>query len=1653
MDLDTPPSSQEPAVGDLLPAARPIMVGDWVTLQWSRPRRQYYGLCVAVWVNPSFRRRPNVSMYTVVFDDGDWADFDLPSLTRRACTVHPVAAVPHASTLAVRHTLHAAYLGEPPSRVPARHEDLRAKLLGWTEDQWAFVHGGPVVHPTPPSPPHHGSAPQPTQPAAHDPPVSRPTPAPRGITAAAAALLSLADTSSWWRRRTVPQQPPSQALVMRDNPTFAPHTLPPCPLSLRPGARPPPPSARSPRGSSPTLRLGAPSPHLLRILSSNAGGFASATAVMQAVSEWVHADADVVALQETWLTDLAAGGLTVPAFCAHVNHATDHLRARRYTILWANDPMPTAAGGAHNGVALLVRAAPDMAVGEHAPHPSGRLQILTLGWCGHRFALVNAYLPSSSPAARVQFINDVLAPSLARIPASTSRILCGDWNFVDTPELDRRPVVPATAAGDATASMAFHAACPGLVDLFRSIHPAAASFTFHRGYSCLARLDRFYSTADIQGYVAACSVVHSARGDHHPVCLTLRAAQAPERRGPGRRPLPAHQAADEISSAQLAGWATAAVDEALALNPEQLVAWWPHLTRRYADFAAHIDREQRQHRRQQEARLQVLQQNLEQAARAAHGAQPVEGDLTAHRAAYVLAHAELRAATAAAAPPAPPVLAQSRPGRVLSSLLNPPKPHTVIPALLLPDGTTAVTNSSIATALCRAYAQVSSSRVTDPQAQAAVLAALRGSLADGSVRPLAAGAAAQAGASEVTVSEVIRAMATTPAASSPGPSRIPYQLWRVGDDAWAPALAALFSAIGASGVTPRGFTQGTITSLPKPPAAASLPSSWRPITLLNTEYRILCKALAMRFGAILTRALGQEQTAFLPGRRIDDTLAFSDLLPHILLAEEESGATIYLDVAKAFDTIDRPFLYDIMREMGASEGMVAWAMILLHDTRASVSANGVESDLLQWHAGVRQGCPLSPLLYLFVAQALASWLRAQPLLGVTVAGVRYVSSHHADDTQVHMGDLSPAAMASLSAALDLFARATGQVINRIKSKAILIGQPLPQADRPLSIADIPVVMDVRSLGIPHSATQSASLPAPQPPSRNTRAALRPDPAVVAAAVRPASPFAQQAWEARLQGARLRLRAIVALPLSPMGRGLAASAYATSTLLYFSQFAGVLSQVQLQAVHALTLDAVSGGPWRRFPACVLISRPSEGGLGLLPLEEHTRARHAVSALQLMRALLPAIPPGPSPSPPAPCLHPPPATHPLLHLLPPAPALFAVDEPAEPLAGALPSRTVESPAAAPPCQHGHQPPSQATAPWMHLAATVLAACFPTLHPAHALLAFAYATPANAALGLLGLPRVRQVVRLPPGLLTHMAVAVQSIGPFTVRGAATQLPSDARNLVIPPPAHDPHSPCPLPPLLREACWALQSTRRTTPDPSVLFAVAAGPLRVTDLTDFLTRNRHAARDAVHRAYVKEALGHPSAPSARLAAATALRTTFASIWRHPCNDGLKEVLWRLAAGAVPGGRIRPWRCPCGFTSQHPRPAGAESPSQHAFWTCPVLAVLRDSLHAAASGLARHHVWLVQPPAQASLSADVWVVVCLAALSAMEAGRVALWTDGNGTPRSVANVRALAVQVDLNFWSTLSDYAAWAPPAAHADVPSDHPFLRRVAGRLVLAPH
>ncbi|KAG1674738.1 hypothetical protein FOA52_013574 [Chlamydomonas sp. UWO 241] len=338
-----------------------------------------------------------------------------------------------------------------------------------------------------------------------------------------------------------------------------------------------------------------------------------------------------------------------------------------------------------------------------------------------------------------------------------------------------------------------------------------------------------------------------------------------------------------------------------------------------------------------------------------------------------------------------------------------------------------------------------------------------------------------AGALVVTPAEVRAAATHSKPGTAPGPDGIPVDVWRkLGEPAFE-LLAAVFTAVGATGGTPPGFLDGVVASIYKAKNAADA-ANYRPLTMLGSDYRILAKVLATRWTPLLSAMVGPEQTAFLAGRRISDNICLTQMLPGLLAANAAEGvgptgaALALLDFRKAYDTIDRGFLIAVMEAVGVGDGVLAWTRTILTHTYTSAEVNGFISAPREYAAGVRQGCPAAPALFLFLGHALACFLRTCPAVGVEVVpGCRVTCPQYADDCMPLLRSCAPADVAALVETMSVFGRATGLVLNLGKCGILPLGSAGEGLLAGAEVAGLRVLDAGVSLGVP----VSAGLPPPE----------------------------------------------------------------------------------------------------------------------------------------------------------------------------------------------------------------------------------------------------------------------------------------------------------------------------------------------------------------------------------------------------------------------------------------------------------------------------------------------------------------------------------------------------------------------------------------------
>ena len=154
--------------------------------------------------------------------------------------------------------------------------------------------------------------------------------------------------------------------------------------------------------------------------------------------------------------------------------------------------------------------------------------------------------------------------------------------------------------------------------------------------------------------------------------------------------------------------------------------------------------------------------------------------------------------------------------------------------------------------------------------------------------------------------------------------------------------------------------------------------NWRPISVLNVDYKLCARALAGHLLKVLHHVIASDQTCGVPGRFIGENVAFLRDLVGFTSESGVSAAILSLDQEKAFDRVDWPFLFRTLTHMGFGQSFISWVQLLYSEIRSAILINGYTSDPFWPSRGVRQGCPLSPFLYVISIEVLACNLRAHP---------------------------------------------------------------------------------------------------------------------------------------------------------------------------------------------------------------------------------------------------------------------------------------------------------------------------------------------------------------------------------------------------------------------------------------------------------------------------------------------------------------------------------------------------------------------------------------------------------------------------------------------------------------------------------------------------
>ena len=268
--------------------------------------------------------------------------------------------------------------------------------------------------------------------------------------------------------------------------------------------------------------------------------------------------------------------------------------------------------------------------------------------------------------------------------------------------------------------------------------------------------------------------------------------------------------------------------------------------------------------------------------------------------------------------------------------------------------------------------------------------------------------------------------------TSPGPDGLPFAFYKNFIDITATIIHDMIIELATGTTPPKGFNFGNLCIFPKD--NSNTVAKTRPITLNNVENRIIASIIADTIMPAIDAITPQCQKGFIRGRQGDENIKGITKKFYTNLNNQTQHYFLFIDTAKAFDSLDHKYLFTVLRKIG----MPSWLINTIKGLMANVTVSPLLRQKTNTHIpinrGVKQGCPLSPLLFI---------LAYNPMLAkiLTIPGASAWA--FADDAVLDHSD--PGTIHTFTKILDDFAHVSGFGINRDKSAVLHTKPPTEQA--------------------------------------------------------------------------------------------------------------------------------------------------------------------------------------------------------------------------------------------------------------------------------------------------------------------------------------------------------------------------------------------------------------------------------------------------------------------------------------------------------------------------------------------------------------------------------------------------------------------------------
>src|SRR5438270_691830 len=221
--------------------------------------------------------------------------------------------------------------------------------------------------------------------------------------------------------------------------------------------------------------------------------------------------------------------------------------------------------------------------------------------------------------------------------------------------------------------------------------------------------------------------------------------------------------------------------------------------------------------------------------------------------------------------------------------------------------------------------------------------------------------------------EITKAVFDCHPEKAPGPDRFSVSFFHKNWDLIGKEIIGSIQHFFKSGKLLSSVNHTSLSLIPKIPKPITL-SDFRPISCCNSMYKFISKCLANRLQKVIGYLISPSQSAFIKGRSITDNILLAHELVRNFNKQYGKRCCLKLDLRKAFDSVNRQFIFYIMHLMRFPHAWINWIRACIQEPSFSVSVNGIPSASFNSSRGIRQGDPLSPYLFVLTMECLSIML-------------------------------------------------------------------------------------------------------------------------------------------------------------------------------------------------------------------------------------------------------------------------------------------------------------------------------------------------------------------------------------------------------------------------------------------------------------------------------------------------------------------------------------------------------------------------------------------------------------------------------------------------------------------------------------------------------